>query len=95
MAYARTYPLVSLLNLMEQFCHLLPNELDHCGVVIFIYLNAANRVVQAHPCTHQSCTILLSFSDLDSILDPRFVLDVETSAHYIKDSWKLAKEGAF
>ena len=32
MAYARTYPLDSLLNLMEQFCHLLPNELDYCAL---------------------------------------------------------------
>ena len=36
MAYARAYPnypLDSLLNLMEQFCHHLPNDLDLCAVV--------------------------------------------------------------
>ena len=27
-----TYPLNSLLNLSEEFCHPLPNELDHCTV---------------------------------------------------------------
>ena len=33
MAYVRTYPLDSLLNLVEYFCHPLPNELDHCAEV--------------------------------------------------------------
>ena len=33
MAYGKTYPLESLLNLSEQFSHPLPNEIDHCVVV--------------------------------------------------------------
>ena len=32
MAYARTYPLYSLLSLMEQFCNPHLNESDHCAV---------------------------------------------------------------
>ena len=35
MAYARTYPLDCLPNLTEQFCHPLPNELDHCAFVVY------------------------------------------------------------
>ena len=31
MPYVGTYPSNSLLNFLEQFCHLLPNELDHCA----------------------------------------------------------------
>ena len=33
MAFARPYPLDSLLNLSEQFFHPLPKELDHFGLV--------------------------------------------------------------
>ena len=29
-----TYPLNSLLIFLEQFCHPLPNELDHCAVLV-------------------------------------------------------------
>ena len=31
MTYTRPFPLDSLLNLMEQFCHQLPNEIEHCS----------------------------------------------------------------
>ena len=30
--YVRTYPLNSVLKFSEQFCHLLPNDLDHYAV---------------------------------------------------------------
>ena len=34
MPYVGTYPLNSFLNFLEQFCRPLPNELDHCVVVL-------------------------------------------------------------
>ena len=36
MANVRTYQLHSLLNVMEQFCHPLPNELDQCALLYYI-----------------------------------------------------------
>jgi len=34
--YVVTYPLNSLLIFLEQFCHPLPNELDHCAAEVWL-----------------------------------------------------------